>query len=106
MRRRPTRALDGLRLDATGAGLLTVNVSVEETPPPGAGLLTLIVSMPAGREVCRPEAESSASCSETKVLVRAVPLTTIDAPVNEGRAGDGEGRRSGARGWRWWGLGC
>ena len=42
----PAVALDGLRLVSTGPGLLMLNVSGAETPPPGAGLLTVMASVP------------------------------------------------------------
>jgi len=43
----PAVALLGEMFDKDGTGLLTVSVSADEVPPPGAGLLTAIERVPA-----------------------------------------------------------
>jgi len=43
----PTITVAGEIADTTGAGLLTVNVEEVEVPPPGAGLVTVTVALPA-----------------------------------------------------------
>ena len=62
-----------LRLVSVGAGLLTVNVSVFDVPPPGLALTTVIGNMPA---VVRSAAGTTTSNSValTNVVETAVPL--------------------------------
>ena len=69
----PTVADVWLRLVSVGAGLLTVNVSVFDVPPPGLALTTVIGNMPA---VVRSAAGTTTSNSValTNVVETAVPL--------------------------------
>ena len=42
----PANAVEGLSVTFNGAGLLTVNVAGLDTPPPGAGLVTVTLNVP------------------------------------------------------------
>jgi hypothetical protein len=69
----PTPAELGFSDVAVGDGLLIVNVSGLEVPPPGAGVITVTVAVPA----VAMSAAVTAACKlvlETKVVVRALPF--------------------------------
>ena len=73
----PTVLLDGEMLVVVGTGLFTVKVRAFDVPPPGAGLNTVILNVPAVfKSLARMVAVSSLSL--TKVVVRFEPsnLTT------------------------------
>ena len=67
-------------LEIEGAGLLTVNVTDDEVPPPGAGVKTVMDSV-------APAATSDAGIAAvscvllTKVVVRFEPLTCTTEPL-------------------------
>jgi hypothetical protein len=76
----PACALAGFSDVAVGAGLLMVNVSALEVPPPGVGFITVTDAVPA----VAMSAAVMAACKlvlETKVVVRALPFhcTTEEA---------------------------
>ena len=69
----PVAAENGVSAPIAGAGLFTVNVAVEEIPPPGAGFATVTAMAPP---LAMSAAEMSAvSCvALTKVVERVVPF--------------------------------
>ena len=80
----PPKASTGLGeiLEIEGAGLLTVNVTAVEVPPPGAGVKTVIDNK---APVARSEAGIAAvSCVPlTNVVVRFEPLTCTSEPLTK-----------------------
>jgi len=69
----PARALLGFSDVAVGAGLLMVNVSALEVPPPGVGVITVTDAVPAFAI----SADVMAACKlvlEPKVVVRGLPF--------------------------------
>jgi len=69
----PACALVGFSDVAVGAGLLMVNVSALEVPPPGAGFITVTVAVPG----VAMSAAVMAACKlvlEPKVVVRGLPF--------------------------------
>src|SRR5271170_8076353 len=77
-----TKVSDALLRDAAGAAAITVKLSGEDSPPPGAGLDTAISSVPA----CAISAAVmfALSCvALTKVVVRAPPFHCTTAPFTK-----------------------
>lgn len=69
----PANAEPGIRDVTAGAGLLIVNVSALEVPPPGGGVETVTMAVPA----LAMSAAVMAACRpllETNVVVRALPF--------------------------------
>jgi hypothetical protein len=69
----PTNAEFGLKDAAVGMGLLIVNITAPELPPPGAGLTTVTIAVPA----VAMSAGVIAACKlvlERKVVARALPF--------------------------------
>jgi len=73
----PAGALAGSRLVAIGTGLLTVNISGVETPPPGAGFVTVTGKIPP-LTICAAEMCAVNSDGLKKVVTTGTPakLTT------------------------------
>lgn len=76
----PARALLGESDVAFGTGLLTVNVAGGELPPPGAGLLTVTLKVPAAA-ISEAGTEAVSSVPLTNVVVRAAPFQFITEVV-------------------------
>lgn len=76
-------ALEGEMLVSVGAGLLTVNVTAEDTPPPGAGLNTVTLTVaPAARSLAGIAAVSCMAL--TNVVVRLAPFQrTTELEIKE-----------------------
>lgn len=70
----PTKALAGTMFDVEGRGLFTVNGSALDSPPPGRGLNTVMLNVPA---VSRSDA--SIEASTRSLLTRRV---TLSDPLN------------------------
>ena len=75
-----TSVVDGEMLDIEGTGLLTVNVTAGEVPPPGAAVKTVIDNnAPTPRSDAGIAAVSCVLL--TKVVVRFAPLTRTTEPL-------------------------
>jgi hypothetical protein len=75
----PTVALDGESVVTVGAGLFTVNGELPEVPPPGAGLVTVTLNVPA--VAISAAVMDAVSCAAlTNVVVVAVPLKFTTDP--------------------------
>lgn len=78
----PAVALAGERLVIVGDGLLIVKVAAAEAPALGAGLATVMESVPA--DAMSPAGILAVSCvALTKVVVRLEPLTLTVAPLTK-----------------------
>lgn len=77
-----TSAVAGEMLEIEGTGLLTVNVTADEVPPPGVGVKTVIDNK---APTARSDAGiAAASCVLlTKVVVRFAPLTSTTEPLTK-----------------------
>ena len=77
-----TNALDGDSEVMVGAGLFTAKLAGFDVPPPGAGLVTVTLKVPA---LAMSEARMAAvSCVElTKVVARLLPLKLTAAPLTK-----------------------
>src|SRR5207253_156000 len=70
----PAETLEGEMLESEGTGLLTVRVTAEEVPPPGAGLETVMDRLaPAVKSDAGIDAVNSVAL--TNVVARPAPLT-------------------------------
>src|SRR5262249_11031710 len=78
----PAFTLAGEMLASEGAGLLTVNATVPEVPPPGAALATVMEREPG--EAMSPARIVAFSCVElTNVVARLEPLTRTVDPLTK-----------------------
>jgi hypothetical protein len=69
----PTRPWAGAKLTSVGAGVVTVNVAGADVPPPGAGLVTVMPTVPAAATALA--GTSAVSCvAETYVVATNAPL--------------------------------
>ncbi len=76
----PAVAVAGASELITGAGLLIVKVSPGDSPPPGAGLKTVMLAVPAAAMSVAGIAAVS-WVSETKVVRRSAPFQRTTAPL-------------------------
>ena len=81
----PTAADTGLMLESVGTGLITafvVNVSALEVPPPGAGVFTVTLAVPAlATSEARMEAVNCVGL--TKFVVRTAPFQRTLEPLTK-----------------------
>jgi hypothetical protein len=78
----PATAVAGLMLLIVGAGLLMVNVTAPDSPPPGAGLKTVTFAVPAVATSLAGMAAVS-WVLETKVVVRSLPFQRTTEPLTK-----------------------
>jgi hypothetical protein len=78
----PTVALAGVRLVIEGVGLLIVNESADDTPPPGDGLATVTLTVPAA-EISAAVIAAVTWVLLTNVVVRLDPFhCTVEVLTN------------------------
>jgi hypothetical protein len=79
----PAAAVEGVRAVRVGAGFpLTVNVSADDVPPPGAGLNTVTCAVP-GDAMSDAAMVAVSLVAETYVVVRSAPFQrTIEPATN------------------------
>src|SRR5262249_7669462 len=76
----PAETEFGLKLVSVGTGLLTVNVTLLDVPPPGAGLKTVTCAVPA--TAMSPAGICAVNCVElTKVVGRSAPFQRTTEPL-------------------------
>lgn len=77
-----TRAFVGLREVITGVGLLIVNVTGEEVPPPGVGVKTVTAAVPP-EVISEARTEAFRVVELTKLVVRLLPFQRTMLPLTK-----------------------